>query len=70
MAECYPQGCPPCDGEIVFPENPINGQRECINIGIDPNTGKTNRSAGSMTTASLDGEQKVPLNHPLNLSMV
>lgn len=38
MAECYPQGCPPCDGEIVFPESPINGQRYCINIGLDPNT--------------------------------
>ena len=38
MAECYPQGCPPCDGPIEFPENPINGQRYCINIGLDPNT--------------------------------
>ena len=38
MAECYPQGCPPCTEEISFPENPINGQRECFLIGKDPNT--------------------------------
>ena len=38
MAECYPQGCPPCTEEISFPENPINGQRECFFIGKDPNT--------------------------------
>ena len=38
MAECYPQGCPPCTEEISFPENPINGQRECFHIGKDPNT--------------------------------
>ena len=40
MAECYPQGCPPCTEEISFPENPINGQRECFHIGKDPNTGE------------------------------
>jgi hypothetical protein len=38
MADCYPQGCPPCTEEISFPENPINGQRECFFIGKDPNT--------------------------------
>ena len=38
MAECYPQGCPPCTEEISFPENPVNGQRECFHIGKDPNT--------------------------------
>jgi hypothetical protein len=40
MADCYPQGCPPCTEEISFPENPINGQRECFHIGKDPNTGE------------------------------
>jgi hypothetical protein len=38
MADCYPQGCPPCTEEIKFPENPTNGQRECFVIGKDPNT--------------------------------
>ena len=38
MAECYPTGCPPCAEEISFPENPVNGQRECFFIGKDPNT--------------------------------
>ena len=38
MADCYPTGCPPCTEEISFPENPINGQRECFMIGKDPNT--------------------------------
>ena len=40
MADCYPTGCPPCTEEISFPENPVNGQRECFFIGKDPNTGE------------------------------
>ena len=37
---CYPTGCPPCAEEISFPENPLNGQRQCFFIGKDPNTGE------------------------------
>jgi hypothetical protein len=35
MSECYPTGCTPCDTPISFPEDPVNGDIYCIDIGGD-----------------------------------
>ena len=32
MSECYPTGCPGPEDCITFPENPSDGQKECVTI--------------------------------------